>query len=136
MPFDENLPPDIEDVLQAAAVLDVTEYELFHLAYLRWHGQRAEEQLLERRFAAYMFRRRVPVWVRHFARLVHSQNARGELDPVALGVARLPRTRQMVRRGAQFGVAIVTTMTALFIFVEFAARVLRIGEVCMFPPCY
>ncbi|NIR30659.1 MAG: hypothetical protein GWN84_15375 [Gammaproteobacteria bacterium] len=136
MPFDENLPPDIEDVLQAAAVLDVTEYELFHLAYLRWHGERADEQLLERRFAAYMFRRVVPVWVRHFARLVHSQDARGELDPSALGVTRLPRTREMVRRGTRFGVAIVTTMTALFIFVEFAARVLGIGEVCMFPPCY
>lgn len=136
MPFDENLPPDVEEVLQATAELDITEYELFHLAYARWHGERAEEKVLEGHFVGYMFHGVVPPWVRHFARLVHSLNERGELDRVELGVRMLPRTRQMVRRGTRYGVAIVTTVTALFIFVEFAARVLGIGEICMFPPCY
>lgn len=136
MPFDENLPPDIDDVLEAAALLDITEYELFGLAYARWHGRRASEEMLERWFAAYMFRGVVPPWARHFARLVRRRAECGELNPSELGVEQRRATPQMVRRGARYGVALVTSLTALFILASLAAHVMGIGHICMFPPCY
>lgn len=136
MPFDENLAPDVRSVLDAAALLDITEYELFHLAYLRWHGEMAREQTLEPFFVAYMFDDVVPPWVRHFARLVERLDRSGRLDRAALGVRRLPWTRQMAGRGMRYGVTLGLVLAALVVFAEVAAKLLELGERCMFPPCY
>jgi len=54
MPFDQDLQPDVHSVLDAAAILDITEYELFRLAYRRWHGEQVEENALEPFFVAYV----------------------------------------------------------------------------------
>ena len=133
---DKHLRPDERSVLAAAAILDITEYDLFHLAYRRWHGQAANDKLLEPFFVAYMFRRVVPLWVRDFSRLVERLDDRGELDPGGLGVRFLPRSRHMVSRGMRYSVTIGLVLVALFVFAEFAAQILRLGERCMFPPCY
>lgn len=78
-------PPDhTEDVLFAASLLDISEFELFSIAYRAWHCDSASEQYLERYFAPYMFHGRVPVWVQQFTRQVLSE--RGE-EIAALDVA-------------------------------------------------
>jgi hypothetical protein len=136
MPFDENLAPDIDSVLNATALLDITEWDFFNLAYNRWHGGPAEEGIMEPIFAAYMFKDVVPLWVRDFARLVERLYQRGRLDRQALGVHRLPSSRQMVSRGMRYGVFIVVVVTVLIVFVEFVAQIVKIGERCLFPPCY
>lgn len=136
MPFDENLAPDIDSVLNATALLDITEWDFFNLAYNRWHGGPAEEGIMEPIFAAYMFKDIVPLWVRDFARLVERLYQRGRLDRQALGVHRLPSSRQMVSRGMRYGVFIVVVVTVLIVFVEFVAQIVKIGERCLFPPCY
>jgi len=136
MPFDENLAPDIDSVLNATALLDITEWDFFNLAYNRWHGGPAEEGIMEPIFAAYMFKDIVPLWVRDFARLVERLYQRGRLDRQALGVHRLPSSRQMVSRGMRYGVLIVVVVTVLIVFVEFMAQIVKIGERCLFPPCY
>jgi len=136
MPFDENIGADVQDVLNAAAILDITEYDLFRLAYARWHGAVADAATMEAHYVGYMFREIVPLWVRHFARLVIRRRDQGTLDRAALGVERLPQTRQMVRRGTRYGVAIVTAVAVLVVIAEFAAKVLGLSERCMFPPCY
>lgn len=137
MQLDEkHIRPDIRCVLEAAALLDITEFDLFHLAYRRWHGQRASDEDIEPHFVDYMFKRIVPVWVRHFSRLVERLHLRGELDANQLGVKLLPRSRHMVSRGMRYTVTIGLVMMALIIFAEFAAQLLRLSERCMFPPCY
>lgn len=136
MSFDENLAPDVHSVLNATALLDVTEWDFFNLAYDRWHGGPATEGIMEPIFANYMFHDIVPPWVRHFARLVERLYRRGVLDREALGVDRLPGSRQMVSRGMRYGVLIVVVITALIVFGEVAARLVKIGERCFFPPCY
>lgn len=136
MAFDEKLDPDVRCVLDAAAMLDITEYELFHLAYLRWHGERAGEGTLEPFFVAYMFDDIVPPWVRDFARLVQRLYRAGRLDRTALGVRNLPRTREMVSRGMRYGVAIGLVLAALIVVAQATAHLLDLGERCMFPPCY
>ena len=136
MPFDEQIDPDIQSVLNAAAMLDVTEFELFRLAYLRWYGQVPVDEKVEPHFVAYMFRNVVPLWVRHFARKVERLFHRGELDRRALGVDRLSATPEMVSLGIRYSVAIGTLLIALTVFAEFVATVLDLGERCLFPPCY
>lgn len=136
MPFDEHINPDTGAVLDASALLDITEYDFFHLAYLRWHGSMADEQIMEPIFVGYMFRDVVPPWARHFARLVQRLNRMGKLNRRALGVKHLPRTRQMVRRGTRYAVIVTTALVTLIVLAEFTAQILRVGERCIFPPCY
>ena len=136
MAFDEDLPPDVDSVLTATAMLDITEWDFFNLAYHRWHGRAASARLMEPIFAAYMFHDVVPVWARHFARLVERLNRRGALDRHALGVDRLPRSAQMVSRGLRYAVTIAVIFTALIVLAEFAAQLIALGERCQFPPCY
>ena len=87
-------------------------------------------------FAAYMFNDVVPLWARHFARLVERLYRRGDLDRQALGVNRLPGSRQMVRRGVRYSVFIVVVIVGLIVFAEFVAQIIRLGDRCLFPPCY
>ena len=136
MPFDEDLAPDVDSVLNATALLDITEWDFFNLAYDRWHGEPAEQGIMEPVFAAYMFNDVVPLWARHFARLVERLYRRGLLDPRALGVERLPSSRQMVSRGVRYAVIIATLLIALIVFAEFMAQMLALGDRCLFPPCY
>lgn len=136
MPFDENLAPDIDSVLNATALLDITEWDFFNLAYDRWHGEPALEGIMEPIFAAYMFNDVVPLWARHFARLVERLYRRGVLDRQALGVDRLPSSKLMVKRGVRYGVFVVVVIVALIVFAEFIAQITRLGDRCLFPPCY
>jgi len=73
-------------VLEAAAKLDIGEFELFALAHRWWFGRRADTSTLERAFAAYMFQCETPPWARHFAREVLRQARAGALDRRALGL--------------------------------------------------
>jgi len=136
MPFDQDLRPDIHSVLDAAAILDITEYELFRLAYERWHGEQVDENALEPFFVAYMFNDVVPLWVRHFSRLVQRRSQLGTLDSKEFGVELRLRTPQMVRRGTCYAVTLVTVMATLIVLAEAAAQLMNLGERCMFPPCY
>lgn len=136
MPFDENLAPDIDSVLNATALLDITEWDFFNLAYNRWHGEPAKDDIMEPIFAAYMFNDVVPLWARHFARLVERLYRRGTLDRRELGVDRLPSSSQMVTRGMRYTVMVTAIIVMLIVLAEFAAQFTNLGERCMFPPCY
>ena len=136
MAFDENLAPDVDSVLNATALLDITEWDFFNLAYNRWHGEPAADGVMEPIFAAYMFNDVVPPWARHFARLVERLYQRGVLDRGALGIDRLPGSAQMVSRGMRYAVFIVVTITVLVVVAEFVAQIVKLGERCYFPPCY
>jgi len=136
MDLDPPLPPDVASVLRAAAILDVPEYELFRLAWRHWHGEEAATAVLERHFAAYMFHRVVPPWVRHFARRVEERWRAGTLDPQALGVLRRRGSRAMVRRGARYAVAAGLVLGVVVVLAQAAAQLMQLGERCLFPPCY
>ncbi len=98
--FDEkNMSDDIADVLEAAALLQVTEFRIFELAYKEWFGRRPRPYIIERYFNDYMFNQAVPGWVTHFCRRVVALGHAGELDPRDFGIYyRLP-SRRMARIG-------------------------------------
>jgi hypothetical protein len=135
--FNRHLHADVVSLLDASSVLEVTEFRFFELAFHDWHGRKADEALIEKHFAAYMFANRIPNWVRHFARKILKLDAQGKLDPKNFGVwRRLPSARMML-------IAKLYTATLLAVFFLLTAFVYTIPEEiltvfrqCYFPPCY
>ncbi len=66
--------PDLQLVARAAALVELSEYDLFALAYRRWYGREAPPRLLEAAFSAYLRGQAAPAWVRHAARGVLEGN--------------------------------------------------------------
>ena len=85
---EKSIPADVRHVLDAAALLQVTEFCLFQMAYYQWHGRSTTERLIEQHFVSYMFWSVVPFWVRQFCRRVLAAEAAGALNPSEFGVER------------------------------------------------
>lgn len=133
--MDENLPADIEDVLELSAILEVREYDLFGLAYHWWFGHPANHNVLERHFVRYMFDKIVPHWMRHYSRMLLDLRKQGLLDRQELGISALPNaTPQSVRAGVRYTVIVFSLLALLILFAELAVRFTSLS--CMFPPCY
>ncbi len=75
-------------VPEAAAALDVGEFDLFALAHRWWFGRGLDRHALERVFAAYMFAGAVPPWARHYAREVLRELGSSAPDLLRLGLRR------------------------------------------------
>ena len=135
--FDEELPDDVEEILDVAAQLEIREFDVFHLAHNWWFGRESTERDIEPYFTEYMFRRTVPHWVRQFTRDALSRRTpAGELDRRDFGLAKLPEaTVQSVSRGLRYFVIAICAISALIIMAESSYKVAGIGR-CIFPPCY
>ncbi len=90
-------------VPEAAAALEVKEFDLFALAHRWWFGRGADARELERVFAAYMFDGAVPPWARHYARETLRELRSATPDLTRLGLqrpraqGRLPRPPRQAR---------------------------------------
>jgi len=111
---------DCRRILDAAAALDVREFDLFRLAWRHWHGSEPDPARLEAVFAAYMFQRRIPPWARQFSRDVLRLRGNGTLDPAKFGAdtVRRPQARP---RHAGLAVIAVAAVTCLFVALLIAA---------------
>jgi hypothetical protein len=117
---------DLDLVLRAAQNLDIPEYDVFTLAYRNWFGG-TDPVAVDRAFAAYLLRKVVPAWVRHYARRTLTQGMSphefaAELMPPA------PAPCQGVIAGG-----LVLGAVALVIALAAAGSP---PEGCFFPPCY
>lgn len=131
--FDEDIPVDIEEVLDVAAHLDIREFDVFHLAYRWWHGEESTDAKIEPFFVRYMFDEDVPHWVRQFTRMALRLKEEGRLHARDFGVEPEPADGRSIAKGIRYGIYLVAAMTTLFVLAHFAAEFARR---CMFPPCY
>ncbi len=99
-------------VLDAAALLDVREFDFFALAHDWWFGAHAEIKALERAFVPYMFRGIVPLWVRQYAREVMLEARSARPDFLRLGIEGVCRVTLPPRNGRLI-VALTFTVFAL-----------------------
>ena len=107
---------DAQQALTATALLDITEFQLFQLAWQRWYGEPVSEKKIERWFIPYMFDGIVPIWVRQFAQ-----------PPVTRGTAKFGR----------IVLVLLFAIVALLVWrAEIAATLLGNITGCYFPPCY
>ena len=110
---EDHILPDQRDILAASAVLEITEYHLFELAYARWFGESPTEAKLENYFVGYMFKVSVPLWVRQYCREVLKQEDAGKLNPMEFGVHPRPESAIMARRGIRYIFVITFVVVAM-----------------------
>lgn len=95
--FDEDVARDQWDLLETAALLQVTEFKVFELAYKEWYGAAGKQRVIEAHFRNYMFNQAIPVWVARFCRRIVEMGQAGTLDPREFGIyPRLPSRRMML----------------------------------------
>lgn len=114
----EAPPPDVQAVLDASYHLRVGEFDLFRLAFRRWFGQEADEKALEKVFVAYLFARRVPLWVRHFCRQVLADARSGRLDREAFGAGSVRRREPLVAYPARFVALLMVGLLLAYLLIQ------------------
>ncbi len=99
-------------VPEAAASLEVKEFDLFALAHRWWFGRGADARVLERVFTAYMFAGAVPPWARHYAREILRELRSPAPDLMRLGLQR-PRAQGRPPRQARHILAAACVVFAM-----------------------
>ena len=64
--WDDN--PKRSEVLNAANLLHVGEFQLIQLAYKIWYNEDLPESRINKLFGEYMFKGIIPIWVTYYAR--------------------------------------------------------------------
>lgn len=85
---------DEAQVVRAARLLQISEFEFFRVAYSGWYGREIKVEETERFFTRYLQRKEIPFWVRHLARRVPELHSRDALVPKDFGVDRPSPTRE------------------------------------------
>lgn len=133
---DKPLSADLQTLLDAVALLDISEFRLFELAYRAWYGKDAGARQLEQDFAEYMFRSTVPIWVRHYARGVVKQAALSQSEKFAHPPQYRPVDPAAICRGLRVLLGLIFILVFLVIVSSLSPEWLQFGDQCYFPPCY
>ncbi len=99
---------ELEGVMLASRLLQITEFNFFRLSYAQWYGHEVSENGLEHIFAEYMFEDIVPHWVRHFTRKIVSLFEKGTLDPCEFDIE-LPKAT-LEKRSEGIGYSIILSI--------------------------
>ena len=82
-----------------ASVLQISEYELFRIAYLKWFDHTISDKRLESLFKEYLATGDAPYWVNDFARKAHEKFKAGELNYRDYGIRRRVCNRRTKIKG-------------------------------------
>ena len=83
----------------AASVLQISEYELFRIAYRNWFSRPITETQLDALFKEYLSSCEAPYWVNDFARKVHEKFKAGTLNYRDYGIKRRVCDRKTKTKG-------------------------------------
>ena len=130
------LPNDVCAVLDAAAILDTSEFNIFSIAYHKWFGTDASTKTLEKYYAAYMFNSVVPHWARHFARTIIQLSKTGNLNPDDFVESSSLASPKSIFIAHTFIFSSIVIMLMLLLGAYFAVQDSPFINGCFFPPCY
>ena len=77
--WDDN--PKRSEILQAANLLEIGEFQLIQLAYKVWFKKDLPEDKINKIFSEYMITGIIPIWVTHYAEDILKLNKANVLDP-------------------------------------------------------
>jgi hypothetical protein len=100
-----------------AAVLQISEYEIFRIAYLHWFNHQITENRLDSLFKDYLADGAVPYWVNDFARKAHEKFKSGELNYKDYGITRRVCDRRTRIKGWIITVFLVLLMIAYSVLI-------------------
>jgi len=126
---------DVPSVVQVAALLQVSEFEVFRLAYWQWFGHAPQELALRAPFQHYLQFATVPPWVRSFVRQVLALQQMGKLDPTEYGIRPAPpANKASVSTGLLAFLGMCLTVT-LLVWLIVQLQDAKLAQ-CLLPPCY
>ena len=76
--WDDN--PKRSEILNAANLLQVGEFQLIQLAYKIWYNEDLPEDKINKIFSEYMYRGIIPIWVTYYARDILKLDKVNKLD--------------------------------------------------------
>ena len=79
--WDEN--PKRSEIIHAANLLQIGEFQLIQLSYKAWYGENLPEDKINKIFSEYMVTGIIPIWVTYYARDIlklHKANALDSYD--------------------------------------------------------
>jgi hypothetical protein len=80
------LQDDVDAVSFVARLLDISEFNLFEIAYINWFGNEATKKAMDDFFGSYLTSGLVPFWLRDMVRKVIGKYKKGELTPSEFGI--------------------------------------------------
>ena len=98
-----------------AGLLQISEYELFRIAYVKWFDHPISENRLDSLFKDYLANDDAPYWVNDFARKAHERFKAGELNYKDYGIKR----RVCDRRTKVKGWIIISFLTILLLIYSY-----------------
>ena len=76
--WDDN--PKRSEILNAANLLEIGEFQLIQLAYKAWYKEDLPEEKINKIFSEYMVTGIIPIWVTHYAQDILKLNKANVLD--------------------------------------------------------
>ena len=76
--WDDN--PKRSEILDAANLLQIGEFQLIQLAYKVWYNENLPEDKINKIFSEYMITGIIPIWVTHYAQDILKLNKSNVLD--------------------------------------------------------
>jgi hypothetical protein len=126
---------DAQAVVNTASLLQISEFDVFKLAYQRWFGHSADNREIDVLFSHYLIKANVPLWVRAFTRQIDRLQTENRLDSQVFGLQPVPMPSHRT--------ALVGAMTLLLMLIFVALLVYLAGKTdpsltaaCRLPPCY
>jgi hypothetical protein len=93
----EDAPSEEDAISAVAGALQISEYQLFSVAYAAWFGRSIPDRELEPLFMDYLLYGAVPPWVRDMVRKALERLAGGNLDPADYKINRSPPPSRAAR---------------------------------------
>lgn len=117
---DHPLDPRARQVVEAAAILEISEYELLAMAFREWFGRPPRREELDPLFGPYMFDGVTPYWAVSLARQVITAYEHGRLPESRF---RAPARPRATLRDVITGIGQSLLLLALVGLVWYAASV-------------
>lgn len=129
--FDGNA----QAVAHTASLLQISEFEVFQLAYQRWFGRLADHREIDTSFSRYLIKAHVPLWVRAFTRQISQLQSENCLDGRAFGLQLAPPSSQRTALGGVMALLIMLIFVALLVYLADKTDP-SLTAACRLPPCY
>lgn len=126
---------DAQEVANTASLLEVSEFEVFRLAYYRWFGRSAEPQEIDALFSRYLGKAAVPLWVRAFTRQIRQLQLDKRLDRRAFGLEPAPAPDYSSILHGALALIVMLIIVALLVYLSDPTDP-SLALVCQLPPCY
>lgn len=108
---------DLDRVMTASRLLQISEFHFFGLAYNCWYGHEIQERTLEYIFAEYMFEEKIPHWVRHLSRTILLRDEQGTLDPEEFHIAQPKPSKKLKFYGVGYTIMLTVIMVLFCILI-------------------